>query len=157
MTLNQFFYLSSVNGILETCTKVWIEQLKELKLFRGTFTRWYLKKWALSQKSKTLCSLKTTTWGHTIFIWLSSTMKQILEMFNYELLHSSNFSCTLNKKASSCRQNIVKFRHNIPYMVNSFVFSLNIPVMVNNWYWNDQNFVQENAMLYICIDTIAIY
>ena len=49
-------------------------------------------------------------------------MKQLLEKFNFELLHAVNFSCTGNKET---------FQHNIPYMINSFVFSLDIPVMIN--------------------------
>ena len=36
--LNQFFYLSSANENLETYVQVWLEQLKELKQFWGTFT-----------------------------------------------------------------------------------------------------------------------
>ena len=32
------FYLSGANKNLETCIKIWFEQLKELKQFWGTFT-----------------------------------------------------------------------------------------------------------------------
>ena len=55
----------------------------------------------------------------------------LLKKFNFELLHAFNFSYTWNKEASSCRKSIVLFRHNIPYMGNSFVFSLDIPTMIN--------------------------
>ena len=43
-------------------------------------------------------------------------MKQLLEKFNYELLHAFSFSW------------------NIQYMVNSFVFSLDIPLIINILY-----------------------
>ena len=98
-----FFYLSSVNENLETYTQVWFEQLKELKQFWGTFSGEYLNKCTLSQKCKISCSLKTTTCSHTIFIWLSFVVKQLLEKFNFEFLHAFNFSCTWNREATSCR------------------------------------------------------
>ena len=37
------------------------------------------------------------------FYMISSAMKQLLEKFNFELLHAFNFSCTWNKETSSCR------------------------------------------------------
>ena len=40
--------------------------------------------------------LKTTTCSHKIFTWLPSTIKQLLEKFNFKLLHWS-FQQTLNK------------------------------------------------------------
>ena len=104
-------------------TKIWklvylIWVIERIKAVLRYFPRIMLNKWKLSQKCKISCSLITTTCSHTIFIWLSSTMKQLLEKFNFELLHAFNFSFTWNKEASSCRKNILSFRHNIPYMVN---------------------------------------
>ena len=61
-------------------------------------------------------------------------MKQLHKKFNFEHLHAFHFSCTWNKETSSCRQNIVTFRHNISYVANSFVFSLDIAVMINILY-----------------------
>ena len=57
-------------------------------------------------------------------------MKQLLEKFNFELLQAFSFSCTWKKEASPCWYNIVTFRHNILYVVNSFVFPLYIPVVI---------------------------
>ena len=54
-------------------------------------------------------------------------MKQLVEKFNFELKHAFNFSCTLNKKTRFCQQNFVTYQHNVPYMVDLFVFSLDIP------------------------------
>ena len=104
-------------------TKIWklvylIWVIERIKAVLRYFPRIMLNKWKLSQKCKISCSLITTTCSHTIFTWLSSTMKQLLEKFNFELLHAFNFSFTWNKEASSCRKNILSFRHNIPYMVN---------------------------------------
>ena len=104
-------------------TKIWklvylIWVIERIKAVLRYFPRIMLNKWKLSQKCKISCSLITTTCSHIIFIWLSSTMKQLLEKFNFELLHAFNFSFTWNKEASSCRKNILSFRHNIPYMVN---------------------------------------
>ena len=61
-------------------------------------------------------------------------MKQLLEKFNFELLYAFSFSGTWNKEGRSCQKNIVAFRHNIPYMANSFVFSLDVHVMINILY-----------------------
>ena len=36
-TLNQFFYLSRANEKFESCMPVLLDQLNELKQFRGTF------------------------------------------------------------------------------------------------------------------------
>ena len=104
-------------------TKIWklvylIWVIERIKAVLRYFPRIMLSKRKLSQKCKISCSLITTTCSHTIFIWLSSTMKQLLEKFNFELLHAFNFSFTWNKEASSCRKNILSFRHNILYMVN---------------------------------------
>ena len=60
-------------------------------------------------------------------------MKQLLEKFNFELLQAFSFSCTW-KKASPCWYNIVTFWHNIPYVVNSFIFPLDIPVVIKILY-----------------------
>ena len=65
-TLNQFCYLCRVNENLATCIPAWSEQLKELKQLWGTFTGYYFDKWTLPQKYKTSCSMKTTTYSHTI-------------------------------------------------------------------------------------------
>ena len=73
--------------------------------------------------------MKTTTYSHTT--WVS---KQLLEYFNFELLDAFNFCCTWNKEVNSRRWNFVTFRHNIPYMVNYFVFSLDIPLIINILY-----------------------
>ena len=47
--------------------------------------------------------IKTITCSHTIFTWLSSAMKQLLEKFYFEFLHAFSFSCTWNKGDNSCR------------------------------------------------------
>ena len=59
-TLCQFFYSSTPNKNLQTCTPALFEQLEESKLFWDTFTG-YFNKWTLSRKRKISCSLKTTT------------------------------------------------------------------------------------------------
>ena len=59
-TLCQFFYSSTPNKNVQTCTPALFEQLKESKLFWDTFTG-YFNKWTLSRKRKISCSLKTTT------------------------------------------------------------------------------------------------
>ena len=41
--------------------------------------------------------------SHTIFIWLSSTKKQLLQKFYFDFLHVLNFACTSDKETSSCR------------------------------------------------------
>ena len=118
--------------------------MEEIKLFWGIFTGQYLNKWTFSQKCKLSCSLKTTSRSHTNFTCLSSAMEQLLKKSNFEFLHAFNFSCTWNKKASSCRLNILKFWHNIPYMVSSFVFF--IRCSSNDWHFiqNDLNYAREN-------------
>ena len=47
--------------------------------------------------------IKTITYSDTIFTWLPSAMKQLLEKFYFEFLHAFNFSCTWNKGDNSCR------------------------------------------------------
>ena len=86
------------------------------------------------QRMQISYSLKTTICSHTIFISLSSAMKQLFEKLNFELLHTFNFSCTWNKETSSCKWSIATFQPNIPYMVNSCVFSVDIPVTINILY-----------------------
>ena len=58
---------------------------------------------------------------NTIFAWLLSAIKQLLRKFHFEFLHTFNLTWKWSKEASSCRYNIVTFRHNIAYVVNSFV------------------------------------
>ena len=79
-TLNQFFYMSRENQNLETWVLVWFEQLKELKQFWDAFTGWYFNKWKLCQKCKISCLMKTTRCSHIIFTWVSSGMKQLIEI-----------------------------------------------------------------------------
>ena len=75
--------------------------------------------------------MKFTTCSHTIFTWLSSTMKHLPEKFNFEFLHAFNFFCAWNKGVSCCQLNTETFRRNIAYVVNLFVVSLDIRVMIN--------------------------
>ena len=82
-TLNQLFHLSRTNRNFEACIPVWFGQLKELKQFWGTFTRQYFNKWTLSQKCKRLCSVKTTTCSHTIFLWVSSVTATRIFTLNF--------------------------------------------------------------------------
>ena len=72
-------------------------------------------------------------WPYNFYLTVICNEK-LLEKFNFQLLHAFNYSCTWNKETSSCRENIVTFQHKIPYMVNSFIFSLDIPVTINNLY-----------------------
>ena len=60
------------------------------------YFRWIIfKQIDISQKYKTSCSLKTTTYSHGTFTWLSSAIKQLLKNFNFELLQLAfNFFCT---------------------------------------------------------------
>ena len=48
---------------------------------------------------------------YMLFAWLSFTVRQLLEKFNFEILHSFNFSWTWNKEANSCPYIILTFRH----------------------------------------------
>ena len=85
-------------------------------------------------------------------------MKQLLEKFDFELLHAFNFSCTWNKEASSCQQNIMTFRHNFPYMVNSIkFFPLDIPVMINILYEMIKILHAKMLKQYICFDFVTIH
>ena len=62
--------------------------------------------------------LKTNTCSNTVFTWLSSERKQLLENLYFEFLHPFSFSCIWNKEAICCRWNTMTFRHNIAYIVN---------------------------------------
>ena len=65
-----------------------------MSLIKATLSyfHWIIfKQWALSQKYNIPCLLKTTACTHTIFTWMSSAMKQLLEKFNFKLLHAFNF------------------------------------------------------------------
>ena len=66
-----------------------------------------------------------------IYVRMSSAMKQLLENFFFEFLYVFNFPCTSSKEASSCRFNIMTFRHSIAYTVDSFVALLDITVKIN--------------------------
>ena len=107
--------MSRANENLETCIPVRSEQLKEPKWFWAAFTGHYFNKWTLYQKCKISCSVKTSTYCHSIFARLSSA-KQLPEKFHFEFLQAFSFSSTWNKKTSSCRSNTVTFRHNNAYM-----------------------------------------
>ena len=113
-TLNQFFYLSRKDENLEICIVIWFAQSNESKQFWGTFIGKHFNKWY-----------------NLIFIWLSPAVKQLLVKLNFEFPHAINFFCTWNKEAVSCRPNIVTFRHNFAYIVNSFSVSFDITVMIN--------------------------
>ena len=84
----------------------------------------------MSQRS---CSVKKTKCSHTIFTRLSS-VNSCSKCFTLNSCTFFNFSYIRNKEASSYRQNIVMFRHNIAYMVNSFLVPLEIPIMINILY-----------------------
>ena len=79
-------------------------------------------------KMQDTCLLKTTACCRTIFTSLSFAIIQLLKKIYFE------FFLHLKKEVSSCWQNIVRFRHNIAYMVNSYVASLDILVMINMLY-----------------------
>ena len=53
-------------------------------------------------------------------------MKQLLKNFHFEFMHAFDFSCTRNKEASFCRKNVEIFRHNIAYMITSYVVLFDI-------------------------------
>ena len=48
---------------------------------------------------------------YMLFAWLSFTVRQLLEKFNFEILYSFNLSWTWNKEASSCPYIILTLRH----------------------------------------------
>ena len=77
-TLNHFLYLSRVR---ENCL-IWVIE-RTIGILR--YFHWMiLNKWTLSQKCKISFSFKTATFSNTIFTWILSAMKQLLENFDFE-------------------------------------------------------------------------
>ena len=104
------------------CAIEWIKSSVEVLLLENILIK------DIIWKTKNSVSFENfSIWGYN-FCRLSPTGKQLLEKIYFKFLHAL---CTWHKEAISYRSNIVTFRHNFAYMVNSFVVSLDITVLIN--------------------------